>query len=77
MKKFLASSAPFLHTRLIKHEPYNKLLNSLFPADSDFVVSLQFAFFYEVLLVNKPVLVLQVKPLGDLYIQSNLASGCG
>ena len=58
------------------HGPYNKLLHSLFPIDSDFVVNLQFILdpqriehinvLYEVLLVDRPVLVLQVNFPGDL-----------
>ncbi|KIJ47999.1 hypothetical protein M422DRAFT_163242 [Sphaerobolus stellatus SS14] len=52
--------------------PYNKLLYTLFPPDSDFVVAPQFLpdsrnsadFFvmFEILLVNRPVLILEFRP---------------
>lgn len=62
------------------HAPYNKLLNTLFPVDSDFVVVPQylpdsrnaadFIVMYEILLVNKPVFVLGLKPPSHLEILS-------
>lgn len=62
------------------HPPYNKLLNTLFPVDSDFVVAplyLQdprnpgyFIFLYEIHLVDKPVLILMLKPPAHLNVLS-------
>ena len=56
--------------------PYNKLLNTLFPVDSGFVVVPQylpdsrnatdFIVMYEILLVDKPVFVLELKPPSHL-----------
>ncbi|KAF9514296.1 hypothetical protein BS47DRAFT_1453681, partial [Hydnum rufescens UP504] len=59
------------------HGPYNKLLNTLFPPDTDFTVMSQYlqpAFntwadytvSFEVFLENKPVLILQLKKPADL-----------
>jgi len=60
--------------------PYNKLLNTLFPPDSDFVVvpqylldsrnSADFVVMFEILLVNKPVLFLELKPPSHLNLLS-------
>ncbi|KAI0830712.1 hypothetical protein BC628DRAFT_1355272 [Trametes gibbosa] len=53
------------------HGPYNKLLYTLFPADTDFVVvpqpgdyrtSSDFVVMFELHLVNNPVLIFQAKP---------------
>lgn len=62
------------------HAPYNKLLYTLFPCDSDFVVVPQylpdsrnaadFIVMFEVLLVNRPVLILELKPPSHLAILS-------
>ncbi|KAF9651972.1 hypothetical protein BDM02DRAFT_3153944 [Thelephora ganbajun] len=56
--------------------PYNKLLNTLFPIDSDFVVvpqylpdarnAVDFIVTFEVLLINKPVLILELRPPSHL-----------
>ncbi|CAA7260940.1 unnamed protein product [Cyclocybe aegerita] len=60
--------------------PYNKLLYTLFPADSDFVVvplnllhprnPADFISTFEVLLLKIPVLVLQLKPPSHLNVPS-------
>jgi hypothetical protein len=54
------------------HGPYNKLLNVLFPLDTDFTVvpqylsssrefeSADFVFMYEILYNNRPVFVLEI-----------------
>ncbi|KAF9648959.1 hypothetical protein BDM02DRAFT_3143411 [Thelephora ganbajun] len=62
------------------HGSYNKLLNTLFPVDSDFVVVPQylpdarnaadFIVMFEVLLINKPVLILDLKPPSHLDLLS-------
>ncbi|KIJ47964.1 hypothetical protein M422DRAFT_28505, partial [Sphaerobolus stellatus SS14] len=54
------------------HGPYNKLLYTLFPLDSDFVVvpqylpdsrnAAEFIVMFEILLLNRPVLILELKP---------------
>ena len=58
------------------HDPYNKLLNTLFPVDTEFTVvpwclpgsrkSADFIFMFEVLLEDKPVFVLELKQPGNL-----------
>jgi hypothetical protein len=58
------------------HGPYNKLLYDIFPSTSDFTVvpqylpdsrgSADFIVLYEVQWENKPVLVLELKPLNHL-----------
>ncbi|KAH9023583.1 hypothetical protein EDB83DRAFT_1989775 [Lactarius deliciosus] len=58
------------------HGPYNKLLYSLFPADTDFTVFPHFVpdrgsaplrrFFYEVQFDDRPVFLLELKRPGDL-----------
>jgi hypothetical protein len=61
--------------------PYNKLLCTLFPADSDFIVSpnympgnyeegADFIVSFEVNLCQHPVLIVQVKPLQHLSLSS-------
>ena len=68
------------------HPPYSKLLNTLFHPDSDFVVGPLFLsdpqntddfILYEIRLVDKPVLILVVKPPSHLGISSKrqLADG--
>lgn len=62
------------------HGPYNKLLYTLFPADSDFTVvphylpgsreSADFIVMFEVLLEDKPVLVLELKAPARLQYPS-------
>ena len=62
------------------HGPYNKLLYTLFPAESDFTVvpqylpgsreSADFIVMFEVLLVDKPVLILELKSPGQLRYPS-------
>ena len=64
------------------HGPYNKLLNILFPADTDFTVCSQyqeidssrtadFLVTYEVLLRNRPVFILELKAPAELvYIST-------
>lgn len=62
--------------------PYNKLLNILFPPDSDFVVvprylsdsrnAADFMVMFEVLLVDRPVMILQLKPPSHYNFQSKL-----
>lgn len=62
------------------HGPYNKLLYTLFPPDTDFVVVPQyfpdsnnaadFIFMFEILYENNPVLVLELKPPGHLSLMS-------
>jgi hypothetical protein len=66
--------------------PYNKLLNNLFPSDTDFAVVPQYQkpassklsnriVAFEVLLENKPVFILQLKKPADLnYISSRQAA---
>lgn len=69
------------------HGPYNKLLNTLFPADTDFVVVLRYytppdgrcaadaVFMFEILLDTKPVLILQLVPPQHLeYISKRRAA---
>ncbi|KAL4067259.1 hypothetical protein V8B97DRAFT_943359 [Scleroderma yunnanense] len=64
------------------HGPFNKLLHTLFPVDSDFTVSPQFLMplaeesadfivMFEILVQNRPVLVLQLKDLRDLQFISS------
>lgn len=60
--------------------PYNKLLYTLFPPDSNFVVVPQyppdprnlgdFIVTFEILLVNRPVLFLELKPPSHLNLLS-------
>jgi hypothetical protein len=62
------------------HGPYNKLLYTLFPVDSDFVVMPQYMpdsrsgadyiIMFKVLLENKPVLILELKALSHYNILS-------
>jgi hypothetical protein len=62
------------------HGPYNKLLYTLFPAETDFTVvpqylpgsseSADFIVMFEVLLVDKPVLILEPKLPGQLRYPS-------
>ncbi|KAF8506280.1 hypothetical protein BU17DRAFT_57765 [Hysterangium stoloniferum] len=62
------------------HAPYNKLLNLLFPPDTEFTVVPQyfpgpsepvnFFVLYEVFLEDKPVFILQLKPPGHLRYAS-------
>ena len=62
------------------HAPYNKLLHTLFPTDTDFVVSPQFIpdsrgsadviVMFEVLYQNLPVLILELNPPGHLSLVS-------
>jgi hypothetical protein len=61
--------------------PYNKLLNTLFPPDSDYTVIPQYLkpnsvqswdwiMTFEVFLVNKPILILELKRPEDLHFVS-------
>ena len=61
--------------------PYNKLLNTIFPPDSDFTVVPQylehnspkksdFVVTFEVSIDNKPVFILELKPPADLALIS-------
>ena len=64
------------------HGPYNKLLSTLFPPDSDFIVSPTYIphdidpdadpklFSFEVMLHEHPVLVLEIKPPQHLSFDS-------
>jgi len=63
------------------HGPYNKLLNTLFPADSEYTVIPPFPepgssqasdwiVTTDVFLVDKPILILQLKKPGDLDLVS-------
>ena len=67
------------------HGPYNKLLYTLFPPDTDFVVvpqrvpddsytSADPIDLFEVYLLNKPVLLLALKPPSHLAIPSKRAA---
>jgi len=61
--------------------PYNKLLHTLFPADSDYTVIPQYLephlsespdwiMIFEVFLVNQPILILELKKPADLDLVS-------
>lgn len=62
------------------HGPYNKLLYTLFPGDTDYTITwhymsnsrsgANFILFYEVLLEDVPVFVLELKPPQDLRYDS-------
>ena len=62
------------------HGPYNKLLNTLFPPDTDFVVVPQympdsrnaadFIVMFEVYFENRPVFILELKPPNHLQFPS-------
>jgi hypothetical protein len=62
------------------HGPYNKLLYTLFPPDSDFVVVPQylpdshnaadFIVMFEILLENRPVFILELKPPNHIDLLS-------
>jgi hypothetical protein len=65
----------------VMHAPYNKLLNTLFPVDTDFTVipnfqeinsnkGADYLVTFEVFLENKPVFVLQLKREKDLGLKS-------
>ena len=66
------------------HGPYNKLLNTLFPPDTSFTVvpqswpksreSADFIVTFEVMLEDKIVFILQLKPPGDLAFLSRRAA---
>ena len=64
------------------HAPYNKLLNTLFPVDTDFTVIPNFQKIYsikgvdylvtfEIFLENQPVFVLVLKQKVDFSVRSN------
>ncbi|KZT08512.1 uncharacterized protein LAESUDRAFT_724020 [Laetiporus sulphureus 93-53] len=62
------------------HGPYNKLLYTLFPPDTDFMVDFQYVrgpweaadlvFMFEVVFEDKPVFILELKPPGHLRYPS-------
>jgi hypothetical protein len=65
----------------VMHAPYNKLLNTLFPVDTDFTVSPNFQEInsingadylvtFEVFLENRPVFVLELKREKDFSVRS-------
>jgi hypothetical protein len=80
--KLLASFAkvPDVPSEAEFRGPYNKLLYTLFPVESDFTVvpryllgpreSADFVVMFEVLLVDRPVLILELKPPGHLRYPS-------
>ncbi|KAK7016518.1 hypothetical protein R3P38DRAFT_3321037 [Favolaschia claudopus] len=65
----------------VLHAPYNKLLNTLFPVDTDFTVipnfqeisstkSADYLVTFEIFLENKPVFVLELKREKDFLVRS-------